>query len=52
LPGEYYISAVTSVEATDFGDPAFFEQLVAASLKITIAEGETKVQDLRLAGGL
>jgi hypothetical protein len=51
LPGEYYISAVTAVEPEDFADPAFFEQLVNASIKITVTAGEKKVQELRLAGG-
>ncbi len=49
LPGEYYISAVTDVGPEDFADPAFFEQLVNASLKIRLEEGEKKTQDLRLA---
>jgi hypothetical protein len=49
LPGEYYISAVTDLDATDTGDPTFYEALVPASLKITVAPGERKTQDLRLA---
>jgi hypothetical protein len=51
LPGEYYISAVTDVGPEDFGDPAFFEQIIDASYKITLGVGEKKVQDLKLAGG-
>ena len=49
--GDYYLSAVTHVESNDMADPGFFEQLVPASLRITLAEGEKKVQDLKLAGG-
>ena len=50
LAGEYYLSALTGVDETDLFDPAFFEQLVNTSIKITLAEGEKKTQDLRLAG--
>ena len=51
LPGEYYVSAVTDVDASDFADPDFFEQLVSASIKITVTEGEKKVlPDMKLAG--
>jgi hypothetical protein len=49
-PGEYYVSAVVQVDGNDFTDPTFFEQLIDASFKITLAEGEKRVQDLRLAG--
>ena len=49
--GDYYLSAVMELDATDMANPAFFEQLVPASFRITLAEGEKKVQDLRLAGG-
>jgi len=49
LPGEYYICAVSDVSAEDFADPAFFQQLIDASLKIHVDEGEKKAQDLRLA---
>jgi len=50
-PGDYYMAAVTGLDATDLADPSFFDQLIPASFKITLAEGETKVQDLKLAGG-
>ena len=51
-PGEYRIAAVIDVAPGDVNDPAFLEQLVGASVKITLAEGERKTQDLRIAGGL
>jgi hypothetical protein len=47
-PGTYYLSAVTDAEPSELADPAFLEQLAAASLTITLKEGETKVQDLKL----
>jgi len=50
--GEYFVCAVTAVDRTEVYDPAFLEQLMAVSpLKITIADGEKKTQDLRLGGG-
>jgi hypothetical protein len=51
-PGEYRIAAVVDVAPGEVNDPAFLEQLVGASVKITLAEGERKTQDLRIAGGL
>jgi hypothetical protein len=50
-PGEYYVSAVTDLDPTDLYDPAFLERLAAMSFKISLADGEKKVQDLKLAGG-
>ena len=34
----------------DANDPAFLEQLMQASVPVTLAEGDRKVQDLRIAG--
>ncbi len=50
LPGEYYLAAVTDLEPGDWGDPAFMEQVAAAAIKLTFAQGEKKVQDLRTGG--
>jgi hypothetical protein len=50
-PGEYFLSAVTDYEPGDLTDASFLEQLAAAGYKITLAEGERKVQDLKIAGG-
>ena len=47
-PGDYLIAAVTDVEQGEWNDPAFLEQLVAASTKISVAEGEKKTQSLRI----
>lgn len=46
--GDYAIAAAEDVEASDLADPAFLSQLLASSIKITIAEGEKKTQDLRV----
>jgi carboxypeptidase family protein len=48
--GEYYVCAVTAVDRTEVYDPAFLEQLVGVSFKITIADGQKLKQDLRLGG--
>ena len=50
--GEYYLCAVTDLDPNDLYDSAFLDQLIAGSFKITLGEGEKKVQDLRLGGGL
>ena len=47
-PGDYLIAAVTDVEQGEWNDPAFLEQLVGASTKISVAEGEKKTQSLRI----
>ena len=48
-PGEYYIGAVTDVEQGEWYDPSFLAQLLGSSQKITLAEGEKKVQSLKIA---
>jgi hypothetical protein len=48
-PGEYYMVAVTDGDQMDLTDRAAMEQIAAVALKITLAEGEKKVQDLKLA---
>lgn len=49
-PGDYRIAAVVDIAQGEANDPAFLEQLVPASYAFTLAEGERKVQDLRIAG--
>lgn len=50
--GEYYVCALTDLDPNDLYDPAFLEQLVSGSFKITLTEGEQKTQNLKLGGGL
>lgn len=50
-PGEYYVSALTELDPNDLYDPTFLEELMATSFKLTLAEGEKKVQDLKLGSG-
>jgi hypothetical protein len=47
-PGEYLLGVVTDIDPDDWQDPAVLEQLAPTSVKVTIGEGEKKVQDLQL----
>ncbi len=44
------MAAVTEFEYTDLSDASFLEQLTTGAFKITLAEGEKKVQDIRMGG--
>jgi uncharacterized protein (DUF2141 family) len=48
-PGEYFIAAVIDVEQGDWFDPAFLDRLIPASARVTLAEGERKPFDLKIA---
>ena len=48
--GEYYVGAVTTLELDDLYDPSFLQQIVPIAFTITIADGETREQDLRVGG--
>jgi Carboxypeptidase regulatory-like domain len=48
--GEYYIAALTDFEPADVTNPVFLDQVAASAIKIAVAEGEKKTQDLKLAG--
>jgi uncharacterized protein (DUF2141 family) len=50
-PGDYRVAAVTDVEQGEWYDPAFLTQLLPASTPVSLKEGDTKTQDLKLAGG-
>lgn len=49
-PGEYYMAAVTDVEPGEWFDPEFLQQLRAASVRVTLNDGDKKTQDLRIGG--
>jgi hypothetical protein len=49
--GEYRLVPVYDPEPGSWFDPAFLQQLEAASIRVTIAEGEKKEQHLRVPGG-
>jgi hypothetical protein len=46
--GEYFMAAVTDIEPGALSDPMYLEQLLGAAFKITLAEGEKKMQDLKI----
>jgi len=50
-PGEYHVAAVTAVEPDQLADKAFLEQMAAMSIRLVLADGEQKTQDLKLGGG-
>jgi protocatechuate 3,4-dioxygenase beta subunit len=50
-PGEYKIGTVLDIEPGAASDPAFLQQLETSALRITIAAGEKKVQDIRVGSG-
>ncbi len=50
-PGDYKLIAVTDVETGEWYDPDFLSQLAGAAMAISLSEGETKTQDLRVAAG-
>jgi len=47
-PGDYYLCALSELETVIQSEPAYLEQLVAASVKLTLGEGEKKTQNLRI----
>jgi hypothetical protein len=51
-PGEYRLTAVTDVEPGEWFDPNFLGQIVNASIPVSVRDGEKKVQDIKVAGGL
>ena len=47
-PGDYLLAALTDVEPGEWNDRAFLEMLVPAGVKLTLADGEKKKQDLQI----
>jgi hypothetical protein len=47
--GDYLIAAATDAEAETLRDPAFLAQVAAGAVKVTLADGDRKVQDLKIA---
>jgi hypothetical protein len=48
LGGDYLLAAAAGVEPAAIADPEFLEQLATVAIKLTLAEGEKKVQDIRI----
>ena len=49
-PGEYFLAALTEVSPADLNSVFFLEQVAPAAVKITVAAGERKTQDIKVAG--
>lgn len=49
-PGDYKIATVVDVEPGAWQDPAYLQQLDTGALRVSVAEGERKVQNVRIAG--
>jgi protocatechuate 3,4-dioxygenase beta subunit len=49
-PGDYFLAPVEDAEPGEWYDPAFLQRLSPGALRITIAEGEQKVQDVKAGG--
>jgi protocatechuate 3,4-dioxygenase beta subunit len=47
-PGNYLLAAVTDLAPGAANDPDFLESLVGAAIKVTLAEGDKKVQNVRI----
>jgi hypothetical protein len=45
-PGDYLVAAITSVPPLDWMDPRFLQKLAALATRVSIAEGDKKVQDV------
>lgn len=50
-PGDYRIATLLDIEPGAAQDPAFLQQIESATMKITLAPGEKKTQDIRLSIG-
>ncbi len=50
-PGDYWLAPADDVEPGDWFDPTFLQRIEPTAIKVNIAEGEKKTQDLRVSGG-
>ena len=48
--GEYFVAALTDLETGEWNDSSLLEQLVGSAIKVTLREGQTTRQDLRIGG--
>jgi hypothetical protein len=49
-PGEYFLAALTDLESGEWNDPALLEELIPSALKVTLRDGATTTQDVRIGG--
>ena len=48
--GEYFLAALTDLDAGEWNDPALLEHLVGSAVKVTLRDGETTTQNIRIGG--
>jgi hypothetical protein len=49
-PGDYLVAALTDAEPGDWDSAEFLAQIAPGGIRVSVAEGERKTQDIRLAG--
>jgi uncharacterized protein (DUF2141 family) len=49
--GDYLLVAVIDVEQDEWFDPSYLQRVAPSAIRITIGDGEKKVQDLRIGSG-
>jgi hypothetical protein len=47
--GEYYVAALSDLDPDEWQTPEFLNQVVPAAIRLTIADGARRRQDLRIA---
>jgi hypothetical protein len=47
-PGEYFVAALTDVEPGAWHSRTFLEELVPAAIRVTVGEGERRVQNIQI----
>ena len=47
-PGDYLLVALSDIQDEVYLDASFLEQLIPGAVKLTLAEGEKKMQDIRI----
>ena len=51
-PGQYFVAALSDVDQDEWQDAAFLSQVTSAgAVRIDLAEGQSRVQDLKIGGG-
>jgi len=49
-PGDYLLGALTDLEPGEWHDPTMLDQLSKWAIKVTLREGQTTRQDIRIGG--
>jgi hypothetical protein len=50
-PGDYLLAALSESSQSDWQDPDYLAQVAEGAIRLSLAEGEKKQQDIKLAGG-